>query len=70
MALEELLGGDLSAKINVEGSSLAFGHPGAATGGIMTAGLLYRLKDQGGRYGLVNVGALGGQSLSIIIEKG
>ncbi len=70
LALEELLGGDLSAKINVEGSSLAFGHPGAATGGIMTAGLLYRLKDQGGRYGLVNVGALGGQSLSIIIEKG
>ncbi len=68
LALEELLGADLSGRINVDGGTIAFGHPGAATGGIMATNLLYRMREKGGRYGLVNVGALGGQSLSILIE--
>lgn len=69
VALEELLGTGLSDKINVDGGSIAFGHPGAATGGVMTGNMLYRLRKRSARYGLINVGALGGQSLSIIIER-
>ena len=69
LAVQELLGPVLSEKINANGSSLATGHPGAATGGIMTINMLYRLRNNAARYGLVNVGALGGQSLSIIIER-
>ena len=68
LAVEELLGEAVSGKVNVDGSSLAFGHPGAATGGIIATGMIHRLAGQKGRRGLVTVGALGGQSLSIVIE--
>ncbi len=68
LAVEEMLGEVVSGKINVDGGSLAFGHPGAATGGIMTTGMIHRLTDGKTRRGLINVGALGGQSLSIVIE--
>jgi len=68
LAVEEALGAAVSEKINVDGGSLAFGHPGAATGGIMAAGMIHRLAGKKTRRGLINVGALGGQSLSIIIE--
>lgn len=56
-----------SAKINVAGGSLAFGHAGAATGGAMMTNMLYRL--DAGCLGMVNVGALGGQAISILVEK-
>lgn len=68
LAVEELLGDAVSKKINVDGGSLAFGHPGAATGGIMAAGMIHRLAGKKGRRGLITVGALGGQALSIVIE--
>jgi len=68
LAVEETLGEAVSGKVNVDGGSLAFGHPGAATGGIMATGMIHRLAGEKGRRGLINVGALGGQSLSIVIE--
>ena len=68
LAVENELGGAVSGRINVDGSSLSLGHPGAATGGVMAVRLIRRLKAQRGRRGLINVGALGGQSLSIVIE--
>jgi len=68
LAVEELLGETVSGKINVDGGSLAFGHPGAATGGIMSTGMIHRLAGKKGRRGLICVGALGGQALTIIIE--
>jgi len=34
----------------------------------MVTGMIHRLARTGARYGLINVGALGGQSLTIIIE--
>jgi acetyl-CoA acetyltransferase family protein len=68
LALEDMLGETAAGKINPDGGSLAFGHAGAATGGIMATGMIHRLVRTGARFGLINVGALGGQSLTIIIE--
>jgi acetyl-CoA C-acetyltransferase len=67
LAVQEMLG-MASDKVNVDGSSLSLGHPGAAIGGIMTTAMIHRLAGKKGRRGLINVGALGGQSLSIVIE--
>jgi len=67
LAVEKTLGEAVSGKINVDGGSLAFGHPGAATGGIMATGMIHRLAGGKARRGLINVGALGGQALSIVI---
>jgi len=68
LAVEETLGEAVSGKINVDGGSLAFGYPGAATGGIMATGMIHRLAGGKARRGMINVGALGGQALSIVIE--
>lgn len=57
----------VAEKVNIDGGSLGYGHAGAATGGAMVVNMLQRL--QSGQMGLVNVGALGGQSLSVIVEK-
>ncbi|NLB52103.1 MAG: thiolase family protein [Syntrophomonadaceae bacterium] len=67
LAVTTQLGSDAADKINVDGGSLGFGHAGAATGGFMVVNMVRRLQRTGAHYGLVNVGALGGQSLSIII---
>jgi len=68
LSLARLLG-DASQKANVDGGSLGFGHAGAATGGALVVNMLYRLQRTGGTYGLVNVGALGGQALSIVVKN-
>ncbi|KUG03435.1 3-ketoacyl-coa thiolase [hydrocarbon metagenome] len=69
LAVSNLLGADAAGKINVDGGSLGFGHAGAATGGAMAVNMIYRLQRADANYGLINVGAFGGQSLSIIIKK-
>jgi acetyl-CoA C-acetyltransferase len=69
VAVANQLGPDAVGKINVDGGSLAYGHAGAATGGAMVVNMLYRLQRTGAKTGLVNVGALGGQSLSVLIQK-
>lgn len=69
LALARLLGDGAEQKINVDGGSLGFGHAGAATGGAMVVNMLYRLQRTRGSYGLVNVGALGGQALSIVVKN-
>ena len=69
LVVSKQLGADAAGKINVDGGSLGFGHAGAATGGAMVVNMLYRLQRTGANCGLVNVGALGGQSLSIIVKK-
>jgi acetyl-CoA C-acetyltransferase len=70
LALSKQLGSDAAGKINVDGGSIGFGHAGAATGGAMVVNMIYRLKRTGAKLGLVNVGALGGQSLTVVIERG
>jgi acetyl-CoA C-acetyltransferase len=69
LAVSNLLGADAAAKINVDGGSLAFGHAGSATGGAMVVNMIYRLQRTGAKCGLITVGALGGQALSIIVKR-
>ncbi|GAA2334913.1 acetyl-CoA C-acetyltransferase [Saccharopolyspora halophila] len=57
------------AKLNVNGSSLAAGHPFAATGGRIVATLAKLLSEKGSGRGLVSVCAAGGQGLTAIIER-
>ncbi|NLU49918.1 MAG: thiolase family protein [Syntrophomonadaceae bacterium] len=69
LAVIDKLGPDVAGKVNVDGGSLAFGHAGAATGGAMLVNMIYRLQRTGAKLGLVNVGALGGQSLSVVLQR-
>jgi acetyl-CoA C-acetyltransferase len=56
-------------RLNVAGSSLATGHPFAATGARIVATLAKLLHERGsGARGLVSVCAAGGQGLVAILE--
>ncbi|EWM14995.1 acetyl-CoA C-acetyltransferase [Kutzneria sp. 744] len=62
--------GDIDrAKLNVNGSSLAAGHPFAATGGRIVATLAKLLNERGSGRGLVSICAAGGQGVTAILEK-
>ncbi len=56
-------------KLNVNGGSLAAGHPFAATGGRILAGLAKQLRDAGGGRGLISICAAGGQGVVAIVEQ-
>ena len=56
-------------KLNVNGSSLAAGHPFAATGGRITATLAKLLAEQGSGRGLISICAAGGQGITAILER-
>jgi len=56
-------------KLNVNGSSLATGHPFAATGGRVLATMAKLLNEKGGGYGFISVCAAGGQGMTVILEK-
>lgn len=55
-------------KFNVMGSSLAYGHPFAATGTRMITQMLNELNRRGGGTGLVTACAAGGLAASLIVE--
>ena len=56
-------------RLNVNGSSLAAGHPFAATGGRIVATLAKLLADKGpGSKGLISICAAGGQGVTAILE--
>ncbi len=57
------------AKLNVNGSSLAAGHPFAATGGRLVATLAKLLAQKGSGRGLISICAAGGQGVVAIIER-
>ena len=57
------------AKVNVNGGSIALGHPIGATGAILIGTVLDELERIGGRYGLVTMCAAGGMAPAIIIER-
>src|ERR671910_617265 len=57
------------AKLNVNGSSLAAGHPFAATGGRIVATLAKLLAEKGAGRGLISICAAGGQGVVAIMEK-
>jgi len=56
-------------KLNVWGSSLAYGHPFAATGGRMIINLLQSLEHTDGQYGLATACAAGGLGAAMIVER-
>jgi acetyl-CoA C-acetyltransferase len=55
-------------KLNVNGSSIAFGHPFAATGARILAVLAKLLHSQGGRRGLISICTAGGMGVAAILE--
>jgi acetyl-CoA C-acetyltransferase len=68
LGLEAALGSIDRAKLNVNGSSLAAGHPFAATGGRIVASLAKQLHQNGGGRGLISICAAGGQGVVAILE--
>ncbi len=56
-------------KVNVNGGSIAMGHPIGATGSILIGTILNELERQEKRYGLVTMCAAGGMAPAIIIER-
>jgi acetyl-CoA C-acetyltransferase len=57
------------SRVNVNGGSIALGHPIGATGAILIGTILDELERTGGRYGLVTMCAGGGMAPAIIIER-
>jgi len=68
LGLDDALGSIDRAKLNVNGSSLAAGHPFAATGGRIVATLAKQLHRNGGGRGLISICAAGGQGVVAILE--
>ena len=69
LGLEQPLGSIDRARLNVKGSSLAAGHPFAATGGRIVANLAKLLSVAGEGRGLISICAAGGQGVTAILER-
>ncbi|MBU3847312.1 MAG: acetyl-CoA C-acetyltransferase [Candidatus Acinetobacter avistercoris] len=69
LGLDAALGSIDRSKLNVNGSSLAAGHPFAATGGRIIATAAKILNQKGSGRVLVSICAAGGQGVTAIIEK-
>lgn len=69
LGLDGALGKIDRSKLNVNGSSLAAGHPFAATGGRIVASLAKMLAEKGSGRGLISICAAGGQGVTAIIER-
>lgn len=57
------------AQLNVNGGSIAIGHPFAATGGRMVLSTLRELTKRGGMYALLTVCAAGGLGAAVVLES-
>ncbi|HEX9339451.1 MAG TPA: acetyl-CoA C-acyltransferase, partial [Pseudonocardiaceae bacterium] len=66
---DEPLGSIDRAKLNVNGSSLAAGHPFAATGGRIVATCAKLLAERGSGRALVSICAAGGQGVTAILAR-
>jgi acetyl-CoA C-acetyltransferase len=69
LGLDAPLGAVDRSKLNVNGSSLAAGHPFAATGGRIVATLAKLLAEKGSGRGLISICAAGGQGVTAILER-
>lgn len=65
---EQPLGAIDRSKLNIKGSSIAFGHPFAATGARILANMAKLLSERGGR-GLISVCTAGGMGVAAIVES-
>ncbi len=69
LGLDSTLGKIDRSKLNVNGSSLAAGHPFAATGGRILATTAKELAERGGGKALVSICAAGGQGVVAVVER-
>lgn len=69
LGLDAALGAIDRSKLNVKGSSLAAGHPFAATGGRVLANMAKLLATAGKCRGLISICAAGGQGVTMIVER-
>ena len=69
LGLDAPLGAIDRDRLNVVGSSLAAGHPFAATGGRIVATLAKLLDEKGSGRGVISICAAGGQGVTAILEK-
>ena len=65
----EALGKIDRAKMNPKGSSVALGHPFAATGARIVATLAKQLAERGSGRGLISICAAGGMGVTAILER-
>ena len=69
LGLDAPLGVIDRTKLNVNGSSLAAGHPFAATGGRIVNVLAKLLAEKGSGRGVISICAAGGQGVTAILER-
>jgi acetyl-CoA C-acetyltransferase len=69
LGMDSPLGSIERSKLNVKGSSLATGHPFAATGGRIVATMAKLIDQNGGGRGLISICAAGGQGVTAIVER-
>ncbi|QSI75969.1 acetyl-CoA C-acetyltransferase [Niveibacterium microcysteis] len=69
LGLPGALGSIDRCRLNVKGSSIAAGHPFAATGGRVVATLAKLLAEKGSGRGLISICAAGGQGVTAILER-
>ena len=69
LGLAAPLGSIDRAKLNVVGSSLAYGHPFAATGARILTTLAKLLATRGGKRGLISICTAGGMGVTAILER-
>jgi acetyl-CoA C-acetyltransferase len=69
LGLEAALGSIDRSKMNVHGSSLAVGHPFAATGARIVGNLAQILENAGSGRGLISICTAGGMGVAAILER-
>lgn len=69
LGLNEPLGAIDRSKLNVKGSSVAVGHPFAATGARIVATLAKLLAQRGSGRGLISICTAGGMGVTAILER-
>jgi acetyl-CoA acetyltransferase len=56
-------------RVNVNGSSIAVGHPWAATGGRIASTLAHEMARRDARYGLISICAAGAMAGAVVLER-
>ena len=69
LGLDAALGSIDRAKMNIHGSSLAVGHPFAATGARIVGNLAQILEKAGSGRGLISICTAGGMGVAAILER-
>lgn len=69
LGLNYMLGEIDMSKLNIKGSSLALGHPFAATGSRIITTLAHLLNQKGSGRGLISICTAGGMGVTAILEK-